>query len=203
MDQILDKFNKSPLPVKVGGILAVIAVMTAVNYFVVIDPIEAQIQDRIGQIHRLDQTLTEKSDIAQNLTERRKELDQLEQQLQEALSELPERKDIDELLAQLNDIGRKAGLEISSLEPKAESPQGFFARIPISMSVSGNYHEIAMFLQEVSNLRRIVNVAGINLVPQSGSPADKVILRSTFTATTFRFLDQGSKADKAKKPGGE
>ncbi len=40
----------------------------------------------------------------------------------------------------------------------AESAEGFYARIPINMAVQGNYHEIAMFMQEVANLRRIVNV---------------------------------------------
>ncbi len=60
------------------------------------------------------------------------------------------------------------------------------------MAVNGNYHEIAMFLQEVANMRRIVNVNNIKL----GSPStknDKVVLASDFLATTFRFLDQAAK----------
>ena len=51
-----------------------------------------------------------------------------------------------------------------------------------------SYHEIAMFLQEVANLRRIVNVTDLKL----GSPStrgDKVLLNSEFVATTFRFID--------------
>src|SRR5262249_61301775 len=116
----------------------------------------------------------------------------------EALTELPEKKDIDELLAQLNDIGKKSGLEIARVEPGGETPAAFFAKIPIKMSVSGNYHEIAMFMQEIANMRRIVNVNNIKL----GAPSlknDKVVLSSEFLATTFRFVEQPAPA--AKKPG--
>jgi type IV pilus assembly protein PilO len=90
-------------------------------------------------------------------------MDVLQQKLDEALTELPDSQDIDDLLAQLNDVGKKSGLEISSVEPGGEQPSGFFAKIPVKMSVNGNYHEIAMFLQEVSHLRRIVNVNNIQL----------------------------------------
>ena len=71
-------------------------------------------------------------------------------------------------------------------------PANFFAKIPIKMSVSGNYHEIAMFLQEVAGMRRIVNVNNIKLSSAS-TRNEKVILSSDFLATTFRFLDQAPK----------
>jgi type IV pilus assembly protein PilO len=120
----------------------------------------------------------------------------LQQKLDSAITELPEKKEIDELLAQLNDIGKKSGLEIARVEPGKESVGGtdFFARIPIKMTVSGSYHEIAMFMQEVSNMRRIVNVSGFDL----GKPTvknEKVVLQSSFVATTFRFVEQQKAAD--------
>jgi type IV pilus assembly protein PilO len=123
-------------------------------------------------------------------------MDVLEQKLAEALTELPEKKEIDELLAQLNDVGKKSGLEIARVEPGKESVTSgeFFARIPIKMTVSGNYHEISMFLQEVANMRRIVNVNGIALDKPSVKN-EKVVLQSTFVATTFRFVDQPAVKD--------
>ena len=78
----------------------------------------------------------------------------------------PEAADLDELLAQLNEIGRKSGLEISTVEPAPEEPAQIYVKIPIKMALTGNYHEIAMFLQSLANLRRIVNVNNIQL----GSP---------------------------------
>jgi type IV pilus assembly protein PilO len=190
MDKYLDRIVKAPPAVKFGGLAAAVVLMTAANFGLVIQPLEEEMERQVAEQRRLDLELAEKSEIAQNLNERRREMDVLEQKLAEALTELPENKDVEELLAQLNDIGKKAGLEISRVEPGPESVGGgdFFARIPIRMVVSGNYHEIAMFLQQVSTMRRIVNVNNIKL----DSPRvknEKVMLNSSFLATTFRFVN--------------
>jgi type IV pilus assembly protein PilO len=189
MEQLIEKVAKAPNSVKFGGLAGLLVAITVLNFFLLIQPVEEAIDRSLGQQKTLNTQLAEKKEIAQNLNERRRDMDKLEQDLAAALTELPERRDIDELLAQLNDIGRKSGLEISVVEPGAESPAAFFARIPIRMQVSGNYHEIAMFLQEVSNMRRIVNVNNINL-GGSSLKNDKVVLKSEFLATTFRFLEQ-------------
>jgi type IV pilus assembly protein PilO len=191
MDKYLDQFAKAPPATKFGGLGIVIVLMTVANFFFLIDPTEDYIKGTISQRRTLDLELAEKSEIAQNLNDRRREMDVLEQKLAEALTELPEKKDIEELLAQINDIGRKSGLEISSVTPEREFVGGgeFFARIPLKMTVSGNYHEIGLFLQEMANMRRIVNVNNIKL----DAPAlknEKVVLQSSFLATTFRFVDQ-------------
>lgn len=199
MEQLIDKISKAPPAAKYGGILAVLVVLTAANYFLMVQPTEDAIAVQRMQLTKLEQSLGEKKAIAQNLNERRKEMDELEQKLAEALTQLPAEKDIDELMRQLNDIGKKSGLEISKIEPGAEAKEQFFSRIPVKMEVVGNYHEIAMFFQEVANMRRIVNVNNIKL----GSPdlkGDKVILKSEFMATTFRFLDQPANPGDNKKP---
>jgi len=189
MDKYLDRIVKAPPAVKFGGLAALVVLLTAANYFFVIEPMEQEMEGLRAQQRKLDLDLAEKSEIAQNLNERRREMDVLEQKLAEALTELPENKDVEELLAQINDIGKKSGLEISRVEPGPETVGGgdFFARIPIKMAVSGNYQEIAMFLQEVSTMRRIVNVNNIKL---DGAKVknEKVVLNSSFLATTFRFV---------------
>ncbi len=199
MEQLLERVNKLPIAAKAGIIVGIIVLMTAGTWFLLIQDTETAIESLKSQQVTLDQTYAEKKEIADNLLERRREMDQLEQKLQEALTELPEKKDLDELLAALNDLGKKAGLEITRVVPGAEASESFFARIPIAMAVKGNYHEIAVFLQEISQMKRIVNVNNLKL----GAPTnrnDKVILSSDFLATTFRFVTAKPKA--AKPPGG-
>ena len=122
MEQLLERINKAPNSLKFGVMGALVVALTAANYFLEIDPAEEEITSLKGQQAALDKTLAEKQEIAQNLNERRKEMDELQQKLLSALSELPEQRDVDELLAQLNDIGKKSGLEISSVTPGAEVP---------------------------------------------------------------------------------
>jgi type IV pilus assembly protein PilO len=173
--------------------------LSIANFFFMVRPELDTLEQQAVQQRQLDTQLQEKSEIAQNLNERRREMDVLQQKLDEALSELPLAADLDELLAQLNEIGRKSGLEISAVEPAAEEPAQIYVKIPIKMNLTGNYHEIAMFLQSLANLRRIVNVNNLQL----GTPnlkAEKVVLNSSFVATTFRFLDPKTLSPDKNKP---
>jgi len=198
MDEIIDKVLKAPPLQRWGGLAALLVVLTILNFVLLVRPELATLENQAAQQRALDSQLQEKSEIAQNLNERRREMDVLQQKLDEALAELPESADVDELLAQLNEIGRKSGLEISAVEPTAEESAQIYVKIPIKMALTGNYHEIAMFLQSLANLRRIVNVNNIQL----GSPtlkSEKVVLSSSFVATTFRFLDpKAAQAEKKK-----
>ncbi|HEX5748697.1 MAG TPA: type 4a pilus biogenesis protein PilO [Archangium sp.] len=200
MDKYLERLAKAPPAVRFGGLAALVVLLTAANFFFGIQPLEVQMERQQAEQRKLDLELAEKSEIAQNLNERRREMDVLEQRLAEALTELPENKDIEELLAQINDIGKKSGLEIARVEPGPETVGGgdFFARIPIKVVVSGNYHEIAMFLQEVSTMRRIVNVNNIKL-DGAKVKSEKVMLNSSFLATTFRFVNTANAGEGKKK----
>ncbi|HEY1909123.1 MAG TPA: type 4a pilus biogenesis protein PilO [Myxococcaceae bacterium] len=198
MDEIIDKVLKAPPLQRWGGLAALLVLLTLANFFFFVKPEFGVLEGQVAQQRQLDSQLQEKSEIAQNLNERRREMDLLQQKLDEALSELPESADLDDLLAQLNEIGRKSGLEISSVEPAPEEPAQIYVKIPIKMALTGNYHEIATFLQSLANLRRIVNVNNIQL----GSPtlrSEKVVLSSSFVATTFRFLDPKTAQAKDKK----
>ncbi|MDY7228464.1 type 4a pilus biogenesis protein PilO [Hyalangium rubrum] len=202
MEQYLDKIAKAPAGIKYGGLVGLVVALTVANFFLLVQPTEDKIKLQVEQRRKLDLDLAEKSEIAQNLNERRRELDVLDQKLAEALTELPEKKEIDELLAQINDIGKKSGLEIARVEPGKETIGGgeFFARIPIKMTVSGNYHEVAMFMQEIANMRRIVNVNGITL-DKPAVKNEKVILQSSFVATTFRFIEASQMPQDPKNKG--
>ncbi len=198
MDELIERVLKAPPLQRWGGLAGALVLITVLNYFLLVSPELGKLEQQLAQQRQLDSQLQEKSEIAQNLNERRREMDVLQQKLDEALSELPESADLDELLAQLNEIGRKSGLEISTVEPAPEEAAQIYVKIPIKMALTGNYHEVAMFLQSLANLRRIVNVNNINL----GTPtlkAEKVVLNTSFVATTFRFLDPKSQADAAKK----
>ena len=198
MDELINKLLKAPPLYRWGGLALAVVLLTLANFLLFVNPVEGAIQQQQARQRALDAQLQEKSEIAQNLNERRREMDVLQQKLDEALSELPEQADVDELLAQLNDVGRKSGLEIATVEPTAEQPAQIYVKIPIRMSVVGNYNEVALFLQEVANMRRIVNVNNIRLgTPQVRS--EKVVLNADFIATAFRFLDQNAaKSDKQK-----
>ena len=191
MNKLIERLGKVPLPTKIGVLVVALAALTAVNYFLFIQDVESQIGANRASVARLNKDLVDKKVIADNLNQYRRDKELLERRVAEALTELPLTADIDDLLRQLNDVGKKSGLEIVNLEPGAETSSGFYASIPIKMQVSGNYHEIAVFFESVSKLRRIVNISNLAFTnPQRKS--EKVVLGATYLATTFRFVEQGS-----------
>ena len=209
MEQLIERVAKTALGVKIGVVATVAVAVTALNYFAIgfptfsapISEMERHLAVAEREQKKLDQDYIEKQAIANNLNQFRREKELLEQRLQEALSELPDDKKLDEILQLFQDRATKAGLDILTIEPQAQVSEGFYARIPIPISVQGNYHEIATFLDAVGRLRRIVNVNNIAL-DQPKDQNGKVVLMAKFLATTFMFVDsKGAKpAAGAAKP---
>jgi type IV pilus assembly protein PilO len=209
MDKLIDRMLKAPLGLKVGVVAGVAVLVTLLNYFAFgmnfgpsIQATEEKIRRAQQEQAKLDKEYIEKTAIANNLNQFRREKELLEQQLREALAELPEEKNIEDLLQAFQDRALKAGLKIETIEPKPPTTERFYARIPIPMSVKGNYHEIATFFDSLGRMRRIVNVSDISL----DSPKDvngKVVLGGKFLVTAFMFVDPAKAAAAAPAKGGK
>lgn len=195
MEKLIERVVKAPVGAKIAVVAVAVALVTVVNYFVVgmsfgpsISEVETKIRRAQQEQARLDKEYIEKTAIANNLNQFRREKELLEQQLREALAELPEEKNIPDLLQLFQDRALKAGLKIDSIEPKSPTTERFYARIPIPMTVKGNYHEIATFFDSLGRMRRIVNVSDVAL----SDPKDvngKVVLSGRFLVTAFMFVD--------------
>ncbi|MBI5548192.1 MAG: type 4a pilus biogenesis protein PilO [Deltaproteobacteria bacterium] len=198
MNNLLDRLAKVPLAQKIIAAAVLMAALSGANYFFLVDDLNGKIKVSQDKKRNLNEQLVKKRVIADNLNQYRRDKEVLERRLAEALTELPPKADIDELLRQLNDVGKKSGLEIVGLEPMPESPQNFYASIPIKMQAAGNYHEIAVFFESVSKLRRIVNISGLTFEAPTRKN-EKVVLKASYMATTFRFLE-ASEQKPAQQP---
>ena len=198
----LASINKLPLAQKIAALVVIVGGISVANYFLLVQPEYEQLQRQEGVLRTLEDDLTQKQAIANNLAQCKHEKEILERRLQQALTELPNEANIDELIRSLAEIGQKAGLTINDIAPQAEQKQSFYASIPIVMAVTGNYHEIGVFLDALSKLPRIVNVTNIKM-GQPKMSGDKLVVGASYVATTFRFLpeSQTAAAAAAAKPG--
>ncbi len=193
MDQLIDQIVKAPLGAKIGGVAGIIVLLTALNYFwLPIGVSISEMEDRIVRLQKEEKPLNaeyaQKTLIANDLMRFKEENRKLEQKLLEAAADLPEQKNLDELLKDFQSRAALAELEISTIEPGAEAREGFYAKIPINMSVTGSYHHIAKFFDAVGKLRRIVNVSSISLDSPKPDSRGTVSLTAKFVATTFMFV---------------
>ena len=195
--EVLNAVSKMPLGQKVGVVAGFVVLLSAANWYFFIDPMQTQITQRQGTLHALEDELIQKQSIANNLAQFKHEKEILERRLAQALTELPNEANIDDLIRSLSEIGTKSGLAINSIEPQAEQRQSFYASIPIVMAVSGNYHEIGVFLDSLSKLARIVNVTNIKM-GQARVTNEKLVINANYIATTFRFLPEANTPRPAK-----
>jgi len=193
LDQLIERFLKVRLAIKLAGLVGALLLMTGAVYFFWITDLQQAEDGQLRQIQKLEDDLIQKQAIANNLGEYRRQKEILEQRLQEALTELPDDANIDDLLMQLNETGVRAGLMLSSVEPGTEQKEGtFYSKIPVKLQMIGNYHEIAAFFDLVGKLKRIVNISDISL-KNPEKRGDKVVLKVDCLATTFRFVDASAK----------
>ena len=196
MDEIVARVSKVPLPQRILVLVVVVVLLVLANYVIFIGPKQDQIQNVQRQINQLENELVRKRAIARNLSRYRIEVERLKQRLNEALTLLPNEAEIPELLQKVAALVEQSDCEMGKFEPAPEINVNFYARIPVKMEITGNYHSIAVFFDKVSKLARIVNVTDINM-SQPTIENQKVVLKAKFTATTFKFIEDKTPAGPA------
>jgi len=108
---------------------------------------------------------------------------------------LRDKKEIPTLIDGISQAAHDAGLDILVFTPKPEVRKEFYAQVPISIKVAGDYHNVAVFFDMVAGLPRIVNVTDIAIVPAK----EGAELTTSCTAVVYRFVEPVKKDDKGKK----
>jgi type IV pilus assembly protein PilO len=144
--------------------------------------------------HKLDRFKAK----ARKLRALRKQFKDAENEFKIVMKALPEKKEIPNLLENISSSGQHSGLEFTLFEPKPENNKDFYAEIPVSINVSGSYHNVAMFFDKVSRLPRIVNIDNISITTQKNTKKG-LSLATSCTAVTYRFIENKSKKKKKKK----
>ena len=142
------------------------------------------------QLAGLQSKIREQQAIAGNLRSFQEEVKRLETQLSFLLEQLPNSAEIPSLLKSVSDLGKESGLEFLRFAPSGEVKKDFYAEIPVSISVNGDYHSFALFSDKVAHYPRIVNLSNITFSSPKPSGDNLVLVTVNCTATTYRFLEQ-------------
>lgn len=196
MDKLVERYANTA-PRERYGAIAILAVLIVVGfwYFLWSDQAE-HVENLEAQYRQLESERAEKQAYVDNLAKYEARLNELQESLNQAREQLPDDPDVPQLLAQLDNRARQAGLDISRFEPKGETSKDFYAEIAFDMNVKGSYHEVASFIDSVGRLDRIVNVMSIKM----DSPVtanQKVQIKSDFTIKAYRFIEGAPAAPKA------
>jgi type IV pilus assembly protein PilO len=188
MDPRLEKLLKLPAYQRWALLLVLMAVIAGLFFYLLYIPLQEEYANLERQSKSLESKLQEDQRIADNLPKFKAEYEKMENLLGEALKELPNDKEIPNLLTSITALAKESGLDVIRFKPIGETAKGFYAEVPVELKLVGSYHEVAMFSDEVGNLPRIVNLSKLSL---GGPKTDggRTVLSIDCLATTFRFIE--------------
>lgn len=192
MQKFLEQYAQVPQRQRYAGVALIAVAFIALYYYFIHQDNSRRVERMEGQLRKLSAELAEKQAYIDNLARYEARLNELQTALNAARAQLPDEADVAQLLAQLSNNARQAGLTIEKFEPKAEATQEFFAELPFEMQVRGTYHEIASFIDAIGHMDRIVNVSGISM-NNPKSENQKAVVDGQFNIKGFRFIDKETK----------
>ena len=188
LDKILDRSKGQKI-----AILAVIVVLLAALYFsFLFDPRSKEIAKLAEEVEIARNERDKKGQQAANLPRLQKDLSELEVKLKKAVAQLPNKKEMDELLRTIATKAQESGLEVLLFRPRGENYQDFYAEIPVEITVKGNFHDAISFFDEVGRLNRLINIDNIGFKNPTVA-GDRVTVETSSVATAFRFLDDAER----------
>lgn len=198
MNQLLNQILRRPRPQKIGILAGLVIFLLIIGYFYIYLPGDDKITKLAEEITGVRGDRDRKKALAANLPKLQKELQEWDAKLRAAVAQLPDRKEIPDLLSSLSTKAREAGLEILLFRPRAENFQEFYAEIPVDIVVRGGFFNAVTFFDEVGKLNRLVNIDNIDLKnPKVGG--DQVALEISTLTTTYRFLDEAERKKVAEE----
>ncbi|MCZ6624029.1 MAG: type 4a pilus biogenesis protein PilO [Deltaproteobacteria bacterium] len=198
MSDFINRILELPRLQKMGILAGLIIALLALDYFLLYSPRSDQISRLVEDFESARIARDKAKKLVADKPRLLKELQKSDGMLKEAVAQLPDRKEIPDLLSTISDKVREAGLEILIFRPKAEILQDFYAEIPVDIVVRGGFHNVVTFFDEVGRLDRLVNIQNIEIkTPQTKDDLSSV--ETSALAITFRFLDEAEREKAAEE----
>ena len=134
---------------------------------------------------KLRESYASKKAKAVNLELYIQQLREIEQSFGALLKQLPNKSEMDALLTDINQAGLGRGLQFELFKPATtEKMADFYAELPITVRVTGNYHDMGAFASDVAQQPRVVTLNDLSIANDKGT------LTMETVAKTFRYLDE-------------
>ncbi len=185
-----DNIGTAPLGIKLGVFITLFVIIIAAGiYFDTQDQLKVLERHEKKEIE-LKAEFKVKADQAAKLQLYKEQLAEMEASFGALLRQLPETTEVESLLVDVSQTGLAAGLEVKKFKPSAEEKKGFYAELPISLEISGSFHQLATFISGIAALPRIVTISDMKLEGFDKEDPGSGKLKMSATAKTYRYLQE-------------
>ena len=166
--------------------VAVAVAVAALLWFVFLKDYEAELDAERATEVTLREDYSKKMVKAVSLEGLKKQREQVQQYVTQLEKQLPSKAEMAALLSDINQAGLGRSLQFEVFRPGAMVTKEYYAELPITLKVTGRYHDIGAFASDIAFLSRIVTLNNLSIAP-GGKDTD--VLSMDATARTFRYLD--------------
>ena len=184
-----DKYIPLEKKIKIAIMVALFLIPVALFYFLWLQPQYEETAKLIKQETAITKEVNKAKARAANKEKLQAEVAVIEKRFEETAVLLPKGKEIPRLLTNISALGRGSGLDFLTFKPGKDIKKDFYSALPINIKVRGPYHNMGVFLDQVSKLNRIVTVANITM----GGPkkeGSELLLNSSCRLVTYRFTNK-------------
>lgn len=192
MNELVDNILERPGKQKLAILAVTIILITALYYSFLYSPRADELAKLTDSVEIAQNEKMVKTQKTSNLPRLRKDLQQLDGDLKKAVAQLPDKREIAELLSNISAKAQQVGLDVLLFRPRPEAFQDFYAEVPVDITVKGNFHNTVSFFDEVGRMNRLVNIDQIGFKNPTVN-GDNIVLETTSVATAFRFLDEAER----------
>ncbi len=192
----LDRNNVGgwPQSVKVFFTVLLFALVMLIGWYTYVSGQQDTLATLASKEESLKQEFASKQAKSVNLEALQQQLDEMQDMLRQLLRQLPSKTEMPELLVDISQTALSAGIETELFQPGPETAKDFYAEKPITLRMTGTYHQFGTFISGVASLPRVVilTLHDVSLTPKTptkpGTPWDgQLILQGT--VKTYRYLD--------------
>ena len=182
-----------PLAPRIATLIGLFALVLAAGWFLVcneaIETFELKQQEEI----KLRDDFLNKKRQSVNLDLYVQQLNEIDRSFGALLKQLPNKAEVESLLIEVNQSGMGRGLQFELFKPSPEIVKDFYAELPISVKLTGSYHDFGAFAADIGRLSRIVTLNNVAI-----TPAKDGTLTMDAVTKTFRYLDESELAARRK-----
>ena len=190
----LSAIGSWPVAVKAAVAIIVCIIVLALGYFLDIQGQLDALEGQRNQEVNLKRDFEKKQSKAVNLDRYKQQMKEMEESFGAMLRQLPSKTEVEDLLVDISQTGLASGIEFQLFKPQKEQQIDFYAELPISIKMTGDYHKFGDFVSGIAALPRIVTLHNISI---TGNKDDK--LNMAVMAKTYRYLDENEMAANRKK----
>lgn len=187
--------GKFPKKYRIALIIALDLLILAGSYFLIFASQFEQKNRLAAEISTAQQELNKLIAVKNNIEKTRREYAELKANLQDVLRQMPEEKEVPNLLRQVSFTAQETKTRIKYFAPKDVQVREFYAELPFEIKYNGPYHNIGYFFDGVRKMERIIHIASFSL--ESKGAREKVVLEGSCVAKTYIYVKEAPK-DKTK-----